>query len=120
MPTRIGGVEVARGGSVRWGLLFSIVAGSGLYAYFEGVVGLVVGTREFLFQDFFGGVRSFVVGLIDLEVAVAGAAVETAWWEFFGSVRSAGLLTWILTVLVFAAVLLVMMVLARKGVRAIA
>jgi len=119
MPTRIGGVVVARGGSIKWGVLFSIVVGTPMYAYFEGYVGLLVGIREFLFGDLFGGVRSFVVDLINLEVTVAGAAVEVAWWEFFGSLRAAGVLTYALTVVVFAAVLVVMFVLARKGVNAI-
>src|SRR6056297_2238605 len=109
--TRIGGVTVARGGTVRWGMLFSIIMGGGVYAYFEGAIGLVVGFREFLLRDVLGGVRSFVVTLIDLEFTVAQVAIKTAWWEFWSDVRETGPLAYVVAVLAVGSLLLMLFVL---------
>lgn len=118
--TRIGGVVVADGGSIRWGMLFSIIFGSGVYAYFEGVVGLLIGFREFLLTDLLGGVRSWLVTLIELEFTVAGAAAEISWWEFGRSAQSAGLFAWLLSVVAFGLVLFAVLLLVRKGVSILA
>lgn len=114
--TRIGGETVANGGSVKWGLVASIIIGTPVYAYFEGVIGFVVGIREFLIHDVLGGVRGWLVTLIDLEFTVAEVAATTAWWEFERSIRSAGVLAWFLAVLAVAGVLLLFILLLRAGV----
>lgn len=117
--TRIGETVVANGGSVKWGVVASIIIGAPVYAYFEGLIGLVHGFREFLIVDLLGGVRSWAVTLIDLEFVVAEVAVETAWWEFWSSVRGAGVFAWLLSVIGFALVLLLLFVLVSKGVSAL-
>jgi len=116
---RIGGVTVANGGNVKWGLLTSIIIGTPMYAYFEGIIGLVVGFREFLIDGLLGGVRSWLVTLINLEFTVAEVAVDTAWWEFWSSVQSYGVLAWLLSVLAAALVFLLVALLFRKGVSAL-
>lgn len=117
---RIGGVVVADGGSVKWGVLASVIVGAPIYASFEGIVGLVIGFREFLIDELLGGVRSFVVTLIDLEITIGVAAIDIAWMEFWSSVRAAGVFAWWITVIAVALVILVFILMLRKGVRAIA
>jgi hypothetical protein len=114
--TRIGDVTVANGGNVKWGLLASIIIGTPVYAYYRGFVGLVLGFGEFVQHDVLGGVRSFVVSLVDLEFLIASVAARSAWWEFGASVRGSGVFAYVLAVAVFGGVLFLMLVLLRKGV----
>ncbi len=118
--TRIGGVTVARGGRVKWGLVGSILVGAPLYAYYEGAIALLYGVRDFLLSDVLGGVRTFLVTLIDLEFTIASVASRSAWWEFAASVRDSGPFTYVLSVAAVGVVLLLFFVLVRKGVDALA
>ncbi|WP_284013248.1 hypothetical protein [Halobaculum litoreum] len=89
MGASIGGVEVVKGTRVKWGLLGSILVGGPLYAYFEGVIGLVqlvgggIGAGldgvEWFVSELVGGVFSGVTG-----------SIGSAWAGFLVGVRFAG------------------------------
>ncbi len=115
MTTKIGGTVVARGASIKWQALISVLLGSVAYAYYEGFLGLLYGFSDFV-TAVVSGPSSAVARLLDLEFGASGRAMRSAWNAFGTSVEAFALSSWIASALMVALVLLVLFVFLRRAV----
>lgn len=99
MGTRIGGVEVVRGTSIRWAALFTVMVGGPVYALFQGWIRGI--------QGFWGWITGMVVGLGEFLASLVGGllsggagAISVSWWSFLAELTSsgAGPFTYVITV----------------------
>lgn len=101
MAIRLGGERgtvVARKGQIYWGLLFSVLVGAPVYAFFQGWIRMIQGAWGFVTSlasgpgEFLG---ELVGGLLDAGARTIGAS----WWSFLAETKSfAGPFTFLVTV----------------------
>lgn len=98
MATRLGGTVVARGGTIYWGLLFAVLVGGPVYAWFQGQIRAIKGFWGFL-TALASGPGAFLGELVGGLLGSGALAIDASWLSFLNALKTfAGPFTFLLTV----------------------